>query len=222
MTRRLFWCIEWIGRVGTFLALVTLLVTYSRLINWTRRLFCLFAAASPPHRVDWRNRLLPWPHLRRRHRVAVLLHRPELLGTSSSVGLPSSPTSSASCPGSLLAVLRPGALIGSFSSSCVHFDCARGRLPPYIFHFQMDPEGKNFGREAMFDELDLADDIFHHPASSPGPVDSFRPRANSQHDDEELGVDESFCASTLCSCCNQAEATHSEINVAQHPFQAEQ
>ncbi|KAJ8456124.1 hypothetical protein OPV22_034781 [Ensete ventricosum] len=52
----------------------------------------------------------------------------------------------------------------------------------------MNPEGKNFGREAMFDELDLADDIFHHPASSPGPVDSFRPKANSQHDDKELGT----------------------------------
>ncbi|KAJ8461772.1 hypothetical protein OPV22_034698 [Ensete ventricosum] len=72
-------------------------------------------------------------------------------------------------------------LIGSFSSSYVHFDCAR-------LKFEMNPEGKNFGREAMFDELDLADDIFHHPASSPGPVDSFRPKANSQHDDKELGT----------------------------------
>ncbi|URE30054.1 hypothetical protein MUK42_16046 [Musa troglodytarum] len=55
-----------------------------------------------------------------------------------------------------------------------------------------------------------------------GPVDNFRPKANSQHDDKELGVEESFYASTLCSGCNQTEATHSEINAAQQPFQAEQ
>ncbi|KAJ8455943.1 hypothetical protein OPV22_034859 [Ensete ventricosum] len=55
-----------------------------------------------------------------------------------------------------------------------------------------------------------------------GPVDSFRPKANSQHDDKELGVDESFCASTICSGCNQTAATHSEINAAQQPFQADQ
>ncbi|KAJ8494295.1 hypothetical protein OPV22_016016 [Ensete ventricosum] len=88
--------------------------------------------------------------------------------------------------------------------------------------FLFDLSHSSGATKAMYDELDLADDIFHHPASSPGPVDSFRPRANSQHDDKELGVDESFCASTLCSCCNQAEATHSEINVAQQPLQAEQ
>ncbi|XP_065003041.1 uncharacterized protein LOC135635700 [Musa acuminata AAA Group] len=55
-----------------------------------------------------------------------------------------------------------------------------------------------------------------------GPVDSFRPKANSQHDDKELGVEESFCASSLCSGCNQTGATHSEINAVQQPFQAEQ
>ncbi|KAJ8455784.1 hypothetical protein OPV22_004543 [Ensete ventricosum] len=54
-----------------------------------------------------------------------------------------------------------------------------------------------------------------------GPIDSFRPKANSQHYDKELGVDESFCGSTLCSGCNQTEPTHSEMNAAQ-PFQAEQ
>ncbi|URE25464.1 BRCA2, helical [Musa troglodytarum] len=92
--------------------------------------------------------------------------------------------------------------------------------------------------EAMSDELDPADGIFHHPASSSdmcfsldfpnghlkttGPVDSFRPKANSQNDDKELGVEESFCASTLCSGCNQTQATHSEINAAQQLIQAEQ
>ncbi|URD81446.1 BRCA2, helical [Musa troglodytarum] len=55
-----------------------------------------------------------------------------------------------------------------------------------------------------------------------GPVDSFRPKANSQNDDKELGVEESFCASTLCSGCNQTQATHSEINAAQQLIQAEQ
>ncbi|KAJ8464117.1 hypothetical protein OPV22_026669 [Ensete ventricosum] len=60
------------------------------------------------------------------------------------------------------------------------------------------------------------------PVESAGPVDSFRPKANSQHDDKELGVDELFCASTICSGCNQTAATHSEINAAQQPFQADQ
>nr|XP_018677515.1 PREDICTED: uncharacterized protein LOC108952056 isoform X2 [Musa acuminata subsp. malaccensis] len=39
---------------------------------------------------------------------------------------------------------------------------------------------------------------------------------------KNLGVKESFCASTLCFGCNQPEATHSEINAAQQSFHAEQ
>ncbi|CAL9159476.1 uncharacterized protein LOC135639785 isoform X2 [Musa acuminata AAA Group] len=87
----------------------------------------------------------------------------------------------------------------------------------YVENFQQN-QG-NIDQDAdMFFSLDFPNGRL----KTTGPVDSFRPKANSQHDDKELGLEESFCASSLCSGCNQTGATHSEINAVQQPFQAEQ
>ncbi|URE38800.1 hypothetical protein MUK42_16170 [Musa troglodytarum] len=104
--------------------------------------------------------------------------------------------------------------VGQLKSTLAELVESKGK---YVENFQ-----QNQGNIDQDADMCFSLDFPNGHLKTTGPVDSFRPKANSQNDDKELGVEESFCASTLCSGCNQTQATHSEINAAQQLIQAEQ